>query len=142
MPMPRGRKRAAVRTGGLLSPDTTENSFALYPSGNHGVKPVSCQFSTGTSAIWKCDGRRDVLGWLRGTLRRLSGSFDKAIQGNLDPLLLFADPSTIKARALRLLEKTAGRPGYIFNLGHGILPETPVDNVLTLVEAVHEFSRR
>ena len=64
-----------------------------------------------------------------------------AIQGNLDPLVLLADTKTIEQRARAVLEKAGHRPGHIFNLGHGILPETPVENVLALVEAVHEISR-
>src|SRR5208337_684590 len=52
-----------------------------------------------------------------------------AVQGNLDPVLLFADWKELKSRAENILQLAAGRPGHIFNLGHGILPETPVDNV-------------
>jgi uroporphyrinogen decarboxylase len=65
-----------------------------------------------------------------------------AVQGNLDPTALFADVSEIRTRAQAILDKAGGRPGHIFNLGHGILPETPVDNVIALVDAVHELSRR
>jgi uroporphyrinogen decarboxylase len=67
---------------------------------------------------------------------------DVAVQGNLDPAALFADVAEIKRRAKEILDKAAGRPGHIFNLGHGILPETPVDHVIALVEAVHEMSAR
>jgi len=64
-----------------------------------------------------------------------------AIQGNLDPIALFAPWDELKQRARRVLDKAAGRPGHIFNLGHGILPQTPVDNVRRLVDFVHEYSR-
>ncbi len=64
----------------------------------------------------------------------------KCLQGNLDPTLLFAEPALIGARAKKLMDSVAGRPGYIFNLGHGILPGTPVDNVKYLVELVHQYS--
>ncbi|HEX8773855.1 MAG TPA: uroporphyrinogen decarboxylase [Pyrinomonadaceae bacterium] len=64
------------------------------------------------------------------------------VMGNLDPVALFAGRDHVRAEARRILELAAGRPGHIFNLGHGILPETPVENVIALVEAVHEMSRR
>jgi uroporphyrinogen decarboxylase len=64
------------------------------------------------------------------------------VQGNLDPIALFADVAEIRARARAVLDQAAGRPGHIFNLGHGILPETPVDHVIALVDAVHEMSRK
>lgn len=63
-----------------------------------------------------------------------------AVQGNLDPVLLFADWKELKARAEDILRLAAGRPGHIFNLGHGILPETPVDNVKNLARLVQESS--
>jgi uroporphyrinogen decarboxylase len=63
-----------------------------------------------------------------------------AVQGNLDPVLLFADWKEVKARAEDILRRAAGRPGHIFNLGHGILPETPVDNVKALCDYVREHS--
>jgi uroporphyrinogen decarboxylase len=62
-----------------------------------------------------------------------------AVQGNLDPVLLFADWKELKARAQDILRRASGRPGHIFNLGHGILPETPVENVKALAKFVHEF---
>ncbi|HVN64092.1 MAG TPA: uroporphyrinogen decarboxylase [Candidatus Binataceae bacterium] len=68
--------------------------------------------------------------------------YDVAIQGNLDPIALFADPSEIRARAKAILDQAGGRPGHIFNLGHGLLPETPVDHVIALIDAVHDMSRR
>ena len=63
-----------------------------------------------------------------------------AVQGNLDPAVLFADWRTVRERSLDVLRRANRRPGHIFNLGHGILPETPVDNVRSLVELVHESS--
>ncbi len=65
-----------------------------------------------------------------------------AVQGNLDPVALFADIAEIRARVRAILDQAANRPGHIFNLGHGILPETPVDHVIALVDAVHEISTR
>jgi uroporphyrinogen decarboxylase len=62
----------------------------------------------------------------------------KAVQGNLDPVLLFAAWPELKSRAEDILRRAAGRPGHIFNLGHGILPETPVENVRALVNFVQE----
>lgn len=67
---------------------------------------------------------------------------DVAIQGNFDPVALFASPKEIKLRAADILHRAAGHPGHIFNLGHGVLPETPVEHVIALVDAVHELSAR
>lgn len=67
---------------------------------------------------------------------------DRAIQGNLDPAVLLAEPAEIRRRAKEILDQAAGRPGHIFNLGHGVLQQTPVENAVALVEAVHELSRR
>jgi uroporphyrinogen decarboxylase len=63
-----------------------------------------------------------------------------AVQGNLDPVLLFADWEELKSRAEGILARAAGRPGHIFNLGHGILPETPVESVKNLARFVQEHS--
>ncbi|HEU5103382.1 MAG TPA: uroporphyrinogen decarboxylase [Roseiflexaceae bacterium] len=63
-----------------------------------------------------------------------------AVQGNLDPMTLFAPWERIEQRAAVILDRAAGRPGHIFNLGHGILTETPVDNVRRLAEFVHEYT--
>lgn len=62
-----------------------------------------------------------------------------AIQGNLDPLLLCAPPPVVIEKANDILRLVGGRPGHIFNLGHGIIPETPVDTVKAVVDAVHAF---
>ena len=71
-----------------------------------------------------------------------SVGFDCAVQGNLDPVLLFAEWKELKSRAQDILRRAAGRPGHIFNLGHGILPETPVENVKALAKFVQEYSTR
>lgn len=65
-----------------------------------------------------------------------------AVQGNLDPAVLFSDRDQIGAQARRILREAAGRDGHIFNLGHGILPETPVENVKALIAVVQEHSVR
>jgi uroporphyrinogen-III decarboxylase len=67
---------------------------------------------------------------------------DKGVQGNLDPAVLLTDRETIRRRAKEILHRASGRPGHIFNLGHGILPQTPVENVQYLVEVVRELSEK
>jgi len=68
--------------------------------------------------------------------------FAGAVQGNLDPALLFADQKLLRERTCEVLDRAGGRPGHIFNLGHGILPGTPVENVLALVDFVKEYAGR
>ena len=71
-----------------------------------------------------------------------SVGYDVAVQGNLDPLLLYADESVLHEQAQAILDQARGRAGHIFNLGHGILPETPVERVAGLVDYVRERSAR
>jgi len=66
-------------------------------------------------------------------------SYRSAVQGNLDPAVLMAPLPELRMRVNELLKRTGSRPGHIFNLGHGILPETPVENVKACVEIVREF---
>jgi uroporphyrinogen decarboxylase len=103
-------------------------------------------FGTGTAALLELmrEAGGDVIGldWrvdLRDAWQRLG---DVAVMGNFDPVALFASQDFIRAQAKRILDRAGGRPGHLFNLGHGILPETPVENVIALVDAVHEFSSR
>ncbi|GAB4432436.1 MAG: uroporphyrinogen decarboxylase [Anaerolineae bacterium] len=65
---------------------------------------------------------------------------DVALQGNLDPVVLFGPVDEIRRQAARVLDSVKGRPGHIFNLGHGILQHTPVDHVAALVDFVHEYT--
>jgi uroporphyrinogen decarboxylase len=64
-----------------------------------------------------------------------------AIQGNLDPVVLFAPQHEIERRVDDILRRAGGRDGHIFNLGHGILPNTPVEHVATTVDLVHKLSQ-
>ena len=104
-------------------------------------------FGTGTAGLLECmrAAGGDVIGldWrvdLDAAWARLG--HDVGVQGNLDPVALLGPLPTIRAHAAAILAQAAGRPGHIFNLGHGILPETPVDHVRALVDAVHELSVR
>ena len=104
-------------------------------------------FSTGTAGYLELLGRAggDVIGvdWRVDLATAWSRvGYGVSIQGNLDPLVLFSGPKIIRRKAQEILQRAEGRPGHIFNLGHGILPETPVDNVIALVDAVHELSAR
>ena len=65
---------------------------------------------------------------------------DVAVQGNLDPISLLGPPKAIEARVADVLRRAGGRPGHIFNLGHGLVPQVPPDNVKYLVDAVHRLS--
>ncbi len=67
---------------------------------------------------------------------------DRAVQGNLDPITLLAPRALAEQHAQRVLDAAGGKPGHIFNLGHGILPETPMENVQAVIEYVHKASAR
>lgn len=103
-------------------------------------------FGTGTGALLELMREAgDVIGldWrvrLDEAWQRIG--HDVGVMGNLDPVALFAGKDYIRSQAKKILEQAAGRPGHIFNLGHGVLPETPVENVIALVETVHELSAR
>jgi uroporphyrinogen decarboxylase len=104
-------------------------------------------FGTGTTAILKAmrQAGGDVIGidW-RIHLDEawdLVGH-DRAVQGNLDPVALFGPISEIERRVTDILRRAAGRPGHIFNLGHGILPQTPVEHVSAAIDLVHQLSKR
>ena len=115
-------------------------------AGLRGNVPV-IHFGTGTAGLLEgmraaggdvigLDWRVDLdAGWARV-------GHDVAVQGNLDPVTLFAPLPEIRAQAAFILGQAAGRPGHIFNLGHGVLPDTPVDHVRALVDTVHELSAR
>ncbi len=104
-------------------------------------------FGTGTAALLtlmrKAGG--DVIGvdWRVHLDEAWEGiGYDVAVQGNLDPVVLFAPLKEIERRVEDILRRVGGRPGHIFNLGHGILPQTPVDHVAATAEYVHKFSQR
>jgi uroporphyrinogen decarboxylase len=71
-----------------------------------------------------------------------SVGYDVGVQGNLDPVSLMADLPTLRRRTQDILTQAAGRPGHIFNLGHGVFPEVPAESVKALVQMVHELSAR
>lgn len=66
----------------------------------------------------------------------------KAVQGNLDPTILLSDPEEIRRHVQFVLDQAENRPGHIFNLGHGVLPQTPVEHAMAVVEMVHELSQK
>jgi uroporphyrinogen decarboxylase len=104
-------------------------------------------FSTGTAGLLKNvhAAGGDVIGldWRINLDEGWAAVGDHvAVQGNLDPVALYAQPEVISERVAEILRRAGGRPGHIFNLGHGVLPETPVDHVIAMVDAVHELSAR
>jgi uroporphyrinogen decarboxylase len=133
---------------GCLAPADYRELVAPYTSILiHGITPgvPVIHFGTGTGLL--LEDMRDAGGHVIGLDFRVE--LDQAwsclgagvgVQGNLDPVVLFAEPSYIRQRVQRILDQAAGRPGHIFNLGHGILPGTPIENVVALVEMVHELS--
>jgi uroporphyrinogen decarboxylase len=102
-------------------------------------------FGTGSAALLPLmrEAGGDVIGidWRVDLVETWDRLGDVAVQGNLDPTVLFGPRDEVRRRAHDLLRRVDGRPGHIFNLGHGILPRTPIDNVLALVDAVHEYRR-
>ena len=103
-------------------------------------------FGVGTGALLEQmrDAGADVIGI--DTTTPLDAGWERvghdlAVQGNLDPIALFAPRDELRRRVHAVLQHAGGRPGHIFNLGHGILPETPVENVQYVVELVHEWEQ-
>jgi len=112
-----------------------------------GKRVPTIHFGTGTSTILEelRDAGGDVIGvdWripIDDAWARIGASH--AVQGNLDPTLLLGPPTRMMQQAEAVLRRAAGRPGHIFNLGHGILPSTPVEHVQMLAHYVHSASRR
>ena len=96
---------------------------------------LGAMMNSGCAAVgldWTADAR---------AARKLAGG-RVALQGNLDPVALFAPPERVRDAARKVLESFGAAPGHIFNLGHGILPQTPVESVAALVEEVHAYSAR
>jgi uroporphyrinogen decarboxylase len=135
---------------GCLSPTDYEEYVLPYSKKViHGVdKSVPLiHFATSSSTLLGLmrQAGGDVIGvdWrvdIREAWTRLG--YDVAIQGNLDPVILFSSVDLIEKEVKTILNLVKGRPGHIFNLGHGILPNTPVDHVAALVSMVHEYSSR
>ena len=130
---------------GCLSPDdyrefVLPHTKSVISSVAKGVPVI--HFGTGTATLLELmrEAGGDVIGldWrvqLDEGWQRVG--HDVAVMGNLDPVTLFAKQDVLRAQAKKILDQAEGRPGHIFNLGHGILPETPVENVIALVEMVH-----
>lgn len=113
-----------------------------------GDQPVPLiHFGTGTAGLLPLikEAGGEVIGvdWridLAGAWRQLGDGV--AVQGNLDPVVLFAPIPEIKKQAAHILDSVQGRPGHIFNLGHGILQHTPVEHVAALIDFVHEYTSK
>ncbi|HTP89718.1 MAG TPA: uroporphyrinogen decarboxylase [Bryobacteraceae bacterium] len=133
---------------GALSPDdyvryVAPYSRALIERIRSGGVPV-IHFGTGAAGFFRelHAAGGDVMGvdWrVNIDMAWMDISYRSAVQGNMDPAVLFAPLPELRMRVFELLKRTGTRPGHIFNLGHGILPETPVDNVKAVVQIVREF---
>jgi uroporphyrinogen decarboxylase len=133
---------------GCLSPSDYGAHVLPYVKriiGDVGGKVPVIYFGTGTATLLEdmMTAVPDVIGidW-HTPLQRGWEIGAKAVQGNMDPVSLFSSREVVLAKAQEVLDAAAGRNGHIFNLGHGILPKTPVDNVKALVDYVHEKSAR
>ena len=125
-------------------PHTRPIFTALEPLG---VPAIHFGVETATLLELLQDAGGDVIGldWrihLGDAWRRLRARRDVAVQGNLDPAVLFGPRPEVEKQTRAVLAEAAGEPGHIFNLGHGILPGTPVETVRAVVELVHDLSHR
>lgn len=135
---------------GCLGPDDYRRFVAPYVKNiiaglTRGVPVIN--FATGNPALLPllADSGAAVIGidWrVRLDEAWQTVGHQRSVQGNLDPCVLLADRETIRSRAQNVLDQAAQRPGHIFNLGHGVLQQTPVENAIALVDAVHELSAR
>ena len=135
---------------GCLSP----SDYAAFVAPH--MRTIISGVTPGVPVINFATGNPELLPQLRGDRRTVVGvdwridlatawqrvGHDKSVQGNLDPTLLLTDPETIDAHLQPLLEGVADRDGHLFNLGHGVMKETPVDNAIHLVRRVQEWTTR
>lgn len=157
-----GFLRAQIRAGaqavqlfdswvGVLSPEDYREFVLPYShqviEGLKGEGVPVIHFGTGTATLLELmkEAGGEVIGidWripLDEAWKRIG--HDVCIQGNLDPVVLLAPVQEVEKRVVDILKRAGNRPGHIFNLGHGVLPETPVENVIVLVETVHKRSQR
>ena len=137
--------------GGLVAPHDFERYVLPYAKRliaslkGRGVPILYFVKNSGTMLELVKEAGSDVIGldWHvnLGKARDLLGD-DVAVQGNLDPTVLYAPQPFIEKEVQRILDENAGRPGFIFNLGHGILPTVPPENAIFMVDAVHRLSRK
>jgi uroporphyrinogen decarboxylase len=129
---------------GVLSPADYREFVAPYSTRIlEAVDVPTIHFGTGTATLLdQMDGDVVGLDWRIALNDGWDLVGDRAVQGNLDPAALLAPWDRLEAAALDVLERARGRNGHIFNLGHGILPQTPVDHVVRLIDFVHEASAR
>lgn len=120
------------------------------------MKRIIAEVSPGVPLINFATGNPELLPLLRGDRRTVVGvdwridlasawkrvGHDISVQGNLDPTVLLTDKDTIRSAAQEILDQAGSRPGHIFNLGHGVMQTTPVENAVELVRAVQELSQR
>lgn len=131
---------------GILSPEDYKKFVLPYSKlALENLPAPSIHFSTGTTScldlVAEAGGDVISVDWridLDQAWKKIPG---KAIQGNLDPAALFLPRESLVAAIRQILEKAGGNPGHIFNLGHGVFPETPVENVELLVQEVHNFPK-
>jgi uroporphyrinogen decarboxylase len=135
--------------GGILSPSDYEKSVLPYTvrliNGLHRRETPVIHFVKGAGGMLETVKKAgsDVMGldWHVNLGKARDVLQETAVQGNLDPTVLFAPQATIEAEVGRILAENAGRPGHIFNLGHGILPATPPENAIFMVDCVHRLSQ-
>ena len=135
---------------GCLDPEDYRHNVLPY------MQQILSGIVPGIPVINFATGNPELLPLLRGDRRTVVGvdwripleeawqriGIQRSVQGNLDPGVLLGPRELIRQRADEILRSTGGRPGHIFNLGHGIFPQTPVENVIELVQAVKELSKR
>ncbi len=137
--------------GGILSPVDYERYILPYTKkliaglDRKGIPVIHFVKGAGTMLDLVKQAGADVIGldWhvSLGQARDILGA-DVAVQGNLDPTVLYAPKAHIEGEVQRILDENAGRPGHIFNLGHGILPTVAPENAVHMVECVHRLSRK
>jgi uroporphyrinogen decarboxylase len=131
---------------GALGPDDYRKFVLPYSQKIfQSISAPTIHFSTGTSSyldlITEAGGNVISVDWRISLDRAWSFFPDRAIQGNLDPAILLGPWSEVRTATRQILTEASSRSGHIFNLGHGVFPDTPIENVEKLVEEVHSFTR-
>lgn len=141
--------------GGILSPTHYQHFSLKYMSQiiagletNYNNQKIPVTVFTKNGGQWlpsiaDCGCNAIGIDWTKDIAQARAETKNKkvALQGNLDPLTLFASPEIIKQEAKKILDAMKGEPGFVFNLGHGILPQTNPDHVKCLVDFVHHYGQ-